>query len=814
MDINRIYEELDSLSFDKIEKYLEEKIGEARENKDVAIIVPLINEMIGFLRDTTSFDRGSRYKAMLLETLKEYGQQGTMNEATSLLNIANFDRAGGDYRASLEEYKKCEDIYEKQLPESDYLWAGLFNNKSLLYQMMGDHLGAIGELVKALRIVETIPERRIEVATTYTNIAQSLAAIGRMEEAEENVREALKIFAEGDNRDYHYSAAAAVMGVIAYSSGNYKEAAEYYEKAAETVKRIMGENDNYRLLMSNRNSMLELLPENVLKSGENKNVVPTGQEDKRWCRDENKGIVICRKYYEEYGRAMIAEKFSEYEDKIAAGLFGEGSDCMFLDDEISRDHDWGPGFMLLVTRDVYEKIGKELQAEYDSLPKAFMGHTRMETAEARGRVGVVIIEDMCEKFLRPALKSNTDSGYLERKNLGDISSFVLSLFTNGEIWRDDEGIISEIRSELAGYYDDKTWLRKLGLSLIRTGHTGQYNLGRVLKRGDRVTAKILLGEYMTCVLKTLFLINRKYAPYDKWLMASGAMLPKYAEITDCLRAISDMEISDENVLLTIEIIAQIILESLKELGLLEASEENWYMEEIGKKILNNSVNLVSTSYTEIYSKPNNVKALSDGLNKEELVDKIVALEWKAFDKVKNEGGRASCQNDFQTFEIMRKSQYMEWTEELLESFIADFENANARGWNLITEKYGRMEKSTAPEEYKKIESFLPKHSETQDMIIEQIVAIQVGMMEEVAEKFPKFAGTARSVHSSEDTEFNTSYETYLRGELGTYSEETLALYGRFVAEIAKSGGNLAYKIMNNTAKLYGYKSIEDCEEKL
>lgn len=197
-----------------------------------------------------------------------------------------------------------------------------------------------------------------------------------------------------------------------------------------------------------------------------------------------------------------------------------------------------------------------------------------------------------------------------------------------------------------------------------------------------------------------------------------------------------------------------------------------------------------------------------------LLDTIVSLEWEAFDKVQNQGGRASCQDDFTTFSIMRKSQYMLWTELMLESLIADFTAAKDAGWNLITEKYGRMEESTAPEEYDKIKDRFPAVSEEKKQIIEAIVAIQVGMMEEFAKEYPKAASSARSIHTYEDTPYNTSYETYLRGEISTYSDETLALYGRFVAEYAKEGKNIAHDTIANSAILYGYKSLEDMEEKL
>ena len=87
-------------------------------------------------------------------------------------------------------------------------------------------------------------------------------------------------------------------------------------------------------------------------------------------------------------------------------------------------------------------------------------------------------------------------------------------------------------------------------------------------------------------------------------------------------------------------------------------------------------------------------------------------------------------------------------------------------------------------------------------------------MEDFAKQYPKAAGNARTIHTSEDTMFDTSYETYLRGEISTYSDETLDLYGRFIADLCREGKNLAKMTMENTAILYGYQSLEELETKL
>ena len=86
-------------------------------------------------------------------------------------------------------------------------------------------------------------------------------------------------------------------------------------------------------------------------------------------------------------------------------------------------------------------------------------------------------------------------------------------------------------------------------------------------------------------------------------------------------------------------------------------------------------------------------------------------------------------------------------------------------------------------------------------------------MEDFAKLYPKLSGNMRTIHTSSDTSFNTSYETYLRGELCTYSEKTMILYASFIIGLLNAGRNLAIEVMGNTAKLYGFDSLLEAEQK-
>ena len=200
--------------------------------------------------------------------------------------------------------------------------------------------------------------------------------------------------------------------------------------------------------------------------------------------------------------------------------------------------------------------------------------------------------------------------------------------------------------------------------------------------------------------------------------------------------------------------------------------------------------------------------------KEDLIEKIIAEEWKQFDQVNNEGGRASCQDNWPTFHIMRKSQFDNWNEKMLESYYADVTAAAREGWNLLTEKYARMMESTDPQGYAALADKLPKRSQERLKDQDQVVEIQVKWMEALAARYPKVAERARSIRSSSDSLYNTSYETYLRGELSTYSDETFRLYKEYIMELKDKGENLAMDAIAKSANMYGYKDLEETEKKL
>ena len=197
-----------------------------------------------------------------------------------------------------------------------------------------------------------------------------------------------------------------------------------------------------------------------------------------------------------------------------------------------------------------------------------------------------------------------------------------------------------------------------------------------------------------------------------------------------------------------------------------------------------------------------------------MIEEIIQREWDFFQEVHNIGGRASCQDNFETFYLQRKGQFEVFYPEVNESYLKNLKLYKEIGRNPIIEKYAYMMESTDKDYYDTIKDQLPERSEEQMDIINTICRIEVAMREVFDQQYPRLSSLARDTHTGDDQQENTSFETYLRGELSTYSPETLYLYGRMIANMYQNGQNMILMIQEKTVQAYGYHSLDDAEAKM
>ncbi|MBQ8147872.1 MAG: DUF4125 family protein [Lachnospiraceae bacterium] len=789
MDIQKFLEGLDSLfakgAIDEVEPYFQENMSQAEQEQDISSRITILNEMMGFYRETSQYNKARMAIQQVLELIEVSGLSDSLPHATTLLNSANALRAAGDLEQAMNYYSQVFALFEGRVPQMDFRYAELYNNVALLYQELGRYDMAMQSLRNALVIVEQMPGKEFQTAVTLTNLGAS-ALQCRDSQGESFLRRAIAIFRTLEVEDTHMAAALAAMGDWNCQKQDFEQAIAYYEQAMGMIERYVGRTEAYTRVEEKLYQARKQLQSD--KAGEIQRHV--------------KGLELSRKFYEDYGADKLHTQFPEYEARIAVGFVGEGSDRFGFDDAFSEDHDYGVGFSMWLTDEDYERIGLELQNAYEGWGADYKKNVLRETGtgikesnlwteHSKGRFGVRKISDFYLSL------TGCEQGPVEESDWGLVAESRLAAAVNGEVFFDKLGEFSRIRKQILGYYPGKTWLQKLAQTISLFSQYGQYNYPRMAKRNDWVAAELMRFKALEHALHSVYLINRRFCPHDKWLnqgIYGFEFCESVKSVANQLIA-TDLKNIEENQQL-FEQIAASLLEGMIAQGIVYARTKGDIL------------------YLEQYGEPLAEEAEWYDSTVEELAEQIAVLEFQAFDKVQNEGGRAGCQDDWHTFRIMRMSQYLTWNREMLIQYRLDFEGNLSEGWNLITEKYGRMMESTAPEEYAKLLPAFPQVSDEKRRIVDEIVKLQVNWMEEFERKCPKLAKNARSIHTSEDTPWNTSYETYLRGELLTYSDNMLVMYGRFVAQLARENKNLAEMTMEHTVLLYGYAGLKEAEQAL
>ena len=281
-----------------------------------------------------------------------------------------------------------------------------------------------------------------------------------------------------------------------------------------------------------------------------------------------KGLELAERYFHELGLPMITERFPLHAPRIACGLVGDGSECYGFDDEISRDHDWGPGFCIWLTPEDYSEIGEALMREYEKLPGTFMGFGPRRTSQwGGGRVGIFEIGAFYKRFIGRGNIPQSLEDWLF------IPEQAIAAATNGKVFSDELGVFSSFRKHLLDFYPEDIRLKKIAARCMTTAQAGQYNLGRCLTRGDLFASQYAETKFCADTISLMFLLNRRYTPYYKWMYRALGTLPMQGEtINDAI--VELMVSSDPQTKLPIvEKICTTIIDMLREQGLTDSSSD-------------------------------------------------------------------------------------------------------------------------------------------------------------------------------------------------------------------------------------------------
>ena len=210
--------------------------------------------------------------------------------------------------------------------------------------------------------------------------------------------------------------------------------------------------------------------------------------------------------------------------RYAAALVGGGSEVLGLDTEMSADHDWGPRITLFVDRGAVE----EAKTIARDLPGQFRGVSRSFGAAAGGAPWVNPFEvTTVDDYFRAWIGFHQRAEATLIDWLANPAMSFLAV-TAGAVFHDGPGSLLAAR-EAAGWYPEDVWRWLVACQWCRIAEEHPF-LGRTVGVGDRVGAALVAASLVREGIRLFFLLERRYAPYAKWLGSAFGALPNSAEL--------------------------------------------------------------------------------------------------------------------------------------------------------------------------------------------------------------------------------------------------------------------------------------------
>jgi hypothetical protein len=243
------------------------------------------------------------------------------------------------------------------------------------------------------------------------------------------------------------------------------------------------------------------------------------------------GLKLSGLFYSESVKPILGKYFPRL--RYSAAVIGWGSEVLGFDDETSTDHHWGPRLLLFLS----EKDNEALAGQIDStlaeeLPYTFRGYsTNFSEPESNGvrhpaAISAGKIRHMVQCLtIRQFFQSRLGVDPQKRLTAIDwltIPQQRLLEVTSGAVYCDGLGQLENARQKF-GYYPHDIWLYLLSNQWKKISQEEAF-VGRTGSVGDELGSRIIASRLVREMMLLCFLMERRYAPYSKWLGSAFAKL--------------------------------------------------------------------------------------------------------------------------------------------------------------------------------------------------------------------------------------------------------------------------------------------------
>lgn len=276
-------------------------------------------------------------------------------------------------------------------------------------------------------------------------------------------------------------------------------------------------------------------------------------------------VTLSEAFFKELVRPAIEANAPQLLEQGAFGRFGYGSECLGLDDEISRDHHWGPQIDLLLPKAALEQLDPEVFRRIAaSFPDKFQGFPLIAGQGATAGLSAGSIEAFLIQTIGRTTSPASSHDWLE------IAEEDIIHIVNGKVFHDSQGDFSRIRSVFSDYYPDDVWKRRIAHWCRYASGMGLYALGRAHMRGNLPYAYTTFARTIKLTMELAHLLNREYFTYDKWLYPLFCKLPTIApEMRPLLDKAVEPDTTWEERIALLEQSHDLIDQSLVEQGLIQ-----------------------------------------------------------------------------------------------------------------------------------------------------------------------------------------------------------------------------------------------------